>query len=751
VAETPDETGGDQPSERLQRLAALEQGNAQERELYARAASEFVDSEAFRALNSGLSPVAAQKELLAASDAVVDTVEADRAALRTAVVETYQALRLWNGAIRSLIVLALIVGVVAYAASALIIAEVFPATTAVVGSLTLLVALTRIDLVGRSIRTFIDARQARASTRRDLSAAEELFVRALTRYGFPEHIQSLRSGSLQDNAAGHRTVTPTDPMHLAPFKAQHLVEIYSAGQQIQTRARDALTDLVDGLTGASIGVAGPRGVGKTTLLRWFFDKQVADFDCMALCIPAPVRYQPRDFVLTVFSQLCESVAGTRRVLALSATRRAILTSTTTAAVGILVTVVGVVLYLVPLKLTPSTQQMIALGLIVIGVVLVIVRTVAVLRIPEEQPDYLSVPLIRTRPCKATAAQLLREIRFQLTFSTGYSGKLTPGIAELGADTSYSLAANQESFPEVVARFQAFLESVAEERGRVFIGIDELDKLSAQDAVRFLDDVKGFFGVPGCFFIVSISEDALGQFERRGVPMRDTFDSAFDEVMRVETLRCDESINLLAKRGVSHDGLASLCHVLSGGIPRDLIRHARQLARISGGHPTLADAARELVARDIIEKTDGVRIAVTSEQGLPEQIGFTEWLCDLGRASKPEDMLDVVEPYAPRDNGNCSDVKAEDWVGLPRDFAERLACLVLVDATALQLVALDENGALSALLGEANQLAEARLQITTSIHSAWARCVEVRTRRGLARMNSKANAGTEGGGSVVAAQ
>jgi len=77
--------------------------------------------------------------------------------------------------------------------------------------------------------------------------------------------------------------------------------------------------------------------------------------------------------------------------------------------------------------------------------------------------------------------------------------------------------------------------MAESR-QVVIGIDELDKIqSAEEAVQFVDDIKSIFGIPGCFFLISISDDALADFERRGLPFRNAFDSAFDEVIALNYL------------------------------------------------------------------------------------------------------------------------------------------------------------------------------------------------------------------------
>jgi hypothetical protein len=150
--------------------------------------------------------------------------------------------------------------------------------------------------------------------------------------------------------------------------------------------------------------------------------------------------------------------------------------------------------------------------------------------------------------------------------------------------SVSRAEQPLSYPEVVAEFRNFAAGVAADvhrRGdRAFIGVDELDKIgSAEQAERFLNEVKGIFGIPHLYFMVSVSDDALNAFERRGLPLRDAFDSSFDEILRVEPLSYFESRRLLYRRVIGlTEPYVAFCHCLAGGLARDVIRAARQIAR-----------------------------------------------------------------------------------------------------------------------------------------------------------------------------
>ncbi|OXM45462.1 hypothetical protein CFP75_31480 [Amycolatopsis alba DSM 44262] len=110
---------------------------------------------------------------------------------------------------------------------------------------------------------------------------------------------------------------------------------------------------------------------------------------------------------------------------------------------------------------------------------------------------------------------------------------------------------------------------------IIVAIDELDKLADPAQAReFIDEIKGVFGVPHCLFLVSVSEDALTSFHRRGIPVRDAFDSAFTTVVRIEPFTLDEARVWLAKRAIGiPEPFVHLCYCLSGGLPRELRRIA----------------------------------------------------------------------------------------------------------------------------------------------------------------------------------
>ena len=93
---------------------------------------------------------------------------------------------------------------------------------------------------------------------------------------------------------------------------------------VETSAMRDVRGLIDRMRGASIGVAGPRGAGKSTLIDAFCSGTAARSAAgaaaagtavgepprpwLGLRVTAPVDYAPRDFILYLFAELCRRVA-----------------------------------------------------------------------------------------------------------------------------------------------------------------------------------------------------------------------------------------------------------------------------------------------------------------------------------------------------------------------------------------------------------------------------------------------------------
>lgn len=442
--------------------------------------------------------------------------------------------------------------------------------------------------------------------------------------------------------------------------APGLSEVYDSTNQVPTRVAADLRNLLRRFDGASIGVAGPRGSGKSTLVRQYCDEIPDDdnkwdhdsFDLSWLLganlpgrrptdlrcfVAAPVDYIARDFVLHLFATFCRAVIGRygaqnrhtpRLIVAAFWLRRAWLLLLALLWRAVLCTAVVLVFLhwkeaiARSLSVPVTWVEYTAIAVICLGA-LDFARSAAIMirqwaRQVRGREDH----------ALATAARRhLSRVRYLQTYTSGWSGTLQLPWGKTGGQYSRNVAQAEQphSYPEIVDEFRRFARDVAAEvhlqHNRVFIGIDELDKIgSAEQAERFLNEIKGIFGIPHLYFIVSVSDDALTAFERRGLPLRNAFDSSFDEIMHVGPLSYDESRRLLYRRviGLSEPYVA-LCHCLAGGLARDVIRVARQIVRaavaISGEDPPSISAE---------EAEDGVvdSAAYLFFQSRPEQAAPT---------------------------------------------------------------------------------------------------------------------------------
>jgi hypothetical protein len=219
-------------------------------------------------------------------------------------------------------------------------------------------------------------------------------------------------------------------------------------------------------------------------------------------------------------------------------------------------------------------------------------------------------------------------------------KLLTGLLTLGGEDNVTRKRRERSQPELVADFRDMLTWFSRDRDdaqRFVVFIDELDKLAEiSHLTEAVNGIKDLMHIPGVHFVVSVSVDALVQFEQRGMAARDAFDSTFDTVFRMRPLTLDESQSILAGRVANFPAVLShCCHVWSGGLARDLLRTARRCVEIHRRDRDVARIMPTAVTDDLLALIDN---ALRAPDAKRDQV---RRLCELQQAVRA--VADGADP------------------------------------------------------------------------------------------------------------
>lgn len=451
-----------------------------------------------------------------------------------------------------------------------------------------------------------------------------------------------------------------------------LSEVIDLSKSIDTSAKKKLEFLINNMPGGSIGIAGSRGAGKSTLIKSFcLRKNTTDKINGKLSLPvfttSPVHYNSREFILHLFYSTCKSVLihfGTQeRTISYNVTpiKQSSLnrlwniiynSKYIQLIVGIVIMIFSYFLWTIREQLQKSNSdstvilylkillnsELLHFIIATIGFMMTIVAFLMILASAakfiwgvidgdlseKSSKTSASDNTITTQQALVEIVQdWIMKIRFQQTFTSGWSGGINASLVEASTNTSSTFSENAMSNPEIVASFTQVLNDLSR-NFQVIIGIDELDKLdSALEASTFLNELKSIFGIPGCFFLISVSENAINSFERRGLPFRDVFDSSFDSIVYVEHLNLKHSQTLLQRRVIGRPvPFFALAYCLSAGLPRDIIRYYREIIRLSLEDNNLYSITRRLLSEDLNAKLRAMMssLSLDSPSRMVHQLG-----------------------------------------------------------------------------------------------------------------------------------
>ncbi len=451
---------------------------------------------------------------------------------------------------------------------------------------------------------------------------------------------------------------------------------------------------INRLVPGAVGIAGQRGAGKTTVIDRAVSNEFTDpahRPFLAVVVSAPVRFDAREFVLHLHATTCRTVIShlsrssyststeTERQWAryFRAERRKSLVASMIGRMLVVALLLGVSwawnysktpehrdpftlvrrLLVDPGGLLHSGEWPDVLGQAAGALLLLAVAMTLVVRLVYPIARVIGGATLRllrwagSRPPASHAAlrrlaeQQLDRIRFLQTHTDSWLGKLSsPAGADLSRTRTLQRAEQPLTYSEAIDRLRDFLSKVVHvlvpaQISGVIMGIDEVDKISDPDeAQTFLNEIKGIFGVQSCLFLVSVSDDALTAFDRRGVFNRDTMDSTFTTMIHVAPFTLSDSRSWLAQRAIGiPEPFVCLCHCLSGGLPRELARTATILhdLYIERGKEDLRlpSVTQAMVAMDLTAK---VRAWThTAAQLQPDNDG----------SGDPTDLLGLLETVA----------------------------------------------------------------------------------------------------------
>lgn len=393
-------------------------------------------------------------------------------------------------------------------------------------------------------------------------------------------VEELATPRLRMAVNEHLTATSPTELRVDRTSADDDGELVSRTEHARVRR------LVTDLGARTIAISGPRGVGKSTLLRLPGDTS-ADPAKTPVRVVVEASGDARDTIHKLSVQLCLQVLAAARDRSWRRTSRGVWVAAWVLRGLCLLLAAALVLHR-GLRDTAHPD-----GRRIDDVIVDVLRPIGLAR---TVPDWTLLLMLAGLAGLYVAAEFIRPAR-----NRALARQASAQLRRLRRTPDRTL-------PEVVEEYRALATEVVGWRGGLVVAIDELDRIAdAETAERYIDRIRPVFGIPGCVYLVAVSQDVLARFERRVSDQRSGLDATFDDVIRLNEFGLDETLALLRRRVTGFPDLfLALCHCLSGGVPRDSMRTARGLvdSRRDAGQNELAEITAGVVGQQLATYRNG---------------------------------------------------------------------------------------------------------------------------------------------------
>lgn len=386
-----------------------------------------------------------------------------------------------------------------------------------------------------------------------------------------------------------------------------------------------IENFIERTDGAVIGLTGVRGSGKSSVIEKIV-KNAKDRGYFTLTISSPTGYDEKAFFRMVFSRLCEEV--NKKIEETFGIR------TTLEKIAKSVKMKNLILYFIlcfiPVVLTlfgffySNFFDVIPTFYItfLIFYILVILSFFLATRVFKEYKRAQIYPkmvgLYRLTQDILETLKYEKTTSYQAEAKVGFISQIA-GVFKIGKElktrpfTLPGLTSEYNDYiSKVIETFEPVPQSETEQKrtesnalnpkrskffgskretapssGKAIICIDELDKITDPEQVKkLLRGVKGILFQKNCYYLISISEDAVKSFKTRFSAERDMLESTFDEIIDLDRINLDIAREIAKKRIGYKDeaepprevkkSIDMIC-VLSAGIPRELMRNLREVS------------------------------------------------------------------------------------------------------------------------------------------------------------------------------